>query len=368
MNPKRIPYKGFRRMEDWSLKRYLGHHFTAFESAMMEQNLRRLMVINVLLMISETVLLILPEPGISYHYTLIWFLIWNSMVLIIQWLTLNQPKLNHTLWRCFVILVDLGLKFTLMISVSLASVGVFDHQHLVIGVMFVMVSTLYLRGSVFGVVLLGVSLLYAWLLPMSHVKPEESFILISNLVIFALGAWLIGFLINRDRATTYKSKQELEDLLKRDIMTKLYNHDTILELIDREVKLAKADHQPLSMLMLDLDDFKSINDAHGHQKGDEVLLEVVDILRKTTRTTDLIGRYGGEEFMIVFTRTELPIAQKISERIRMAIEAVDITGITVTVSGGLTQLSEESPQALIKSADDKLYEAKRSGKNRIITA
>jgi diguanylate cyclase len=367
MNPHRIHYKGFRRLEDWSLRRYLGHHFAAFESAMVEQNLRRLLVINVLLMISETVLLILPEPGISYHYILIWFLIGNSLLLIVQWLTLNQPSLNNTLWRRFVVIVDVGLKFTLTISLSLASMGVFDHLHLVIGVMFVMVSALYMRSSVSSIVLLLVAMVYAWMLPMSNVKPNESFILVGNLVIFALGAWVIGYVVNRDRATTYKSKQELEDLLKRDIMTKLYNHDTILELIEREVELAKADRQPLSMLMLDLDDFKTINDTHGHLKGDEVLLEVVEVLRKSTRTTDLIGRYGGEEFLIVFTRTELPIAQRISERIRCAIEAVNLSGVNVTVSGGLTQLNDESAEAFIKIADDKLYEAKRTGKNKIIT-
>ena len=367
MNPKRIPYKGFRRLEDWSLKRYLGHHFVAFESAMVEQNLRRLLVINVILMISETILFILPEPGISYHYILFWFLIGNTLMLILQWLTLSQPGLKNTTWRRVVVIVDVSLKFALTINLSLVTMGVFDHLHLVIGVMFVMVSTLYLRSSISGMMLLVVTLVYAGLLPLSDVSAEESFILIGNLQIFALGAWVIGYLINRDRATTYKSKQELEDLLKRDIMTKLYNHDTILELIEREVELAKADHQPLSMLMLDLDDFKAINDTHGHMKGDEVLLRVVDVLRKTTRTTDLIGRYGGEEFMIVFTRTELPVAHKISERIRSAIEEVNMTGITVTVSGGLTQLNNESAEAFIKIADDRLYEAKRTGKNKIIT-
>jgi diguanylate cyclase (GGDEF)-like protein len=234
--------------------------------------------------------------------------------------------------------------------------------------MFVMVAILYLPLPLMASLLIGVVLVFSLLLPLFQPDPNQQFILINNLAIFAIGAGVIGLLINRDRAATFKAKQELEELLKHDLMTQLYNHDTILDLIEREVAAAKADHQPLSMLMLDLDDFKAINDRHGHLKGDEVLLQVVEVLRKNTRVTDLIGRYGGEEFMIVFTRTELPVAQKISERIRSAIEAVNITGITVTVSGGLSQWSDESAEAFIKMVDDRLYEAKRTGKNRIITA
>jgi diguanylate cyclase (GGDEF)-like protein len=366
MIPKRIPTKGFRRLEDWSLKRYLGHHFVAFESAMFDQNLRRLLVINLVLMFTETIMLILPEPGISYHYILIWFLIANSILIVVLWITLDQPILRHVRWRQCVVITDMGIKFALTMALSLSSVGVVDHLHLVIGAMYMMITVVYLRNLTYGIVLTLANLVYAWILSSMPVDANQRFILVSNLIIFALGAGMIGTMINRDRATTFKSKQDLEDLLKRDIMTKFYNHDTILELIEREVELAKADQQPLSILMLDLDDFKAINDQHGHLKGDEVLLQVVEVLRKSTRTSDLIGRYGGEEFLILFTRTELAVAHRISERIRSAIEAINITGITVTVSGGLTQLSDESAQALIQMADDKLYEAKRSGKNRII--
>ncbi len=366
MNLKTIPYKGFRRLEDWSLKRYLGHHFAAFESAMTLLNLRRLAVFNALMMVTEVIIYFMPEPGVSYDPILLGFIAGNAIILPALWVAIKQP-LADGLWQRFLVVLDLMLIFTLTMGLTLVTQGSFDHLHLVIGTMYVMVALLYLPGPIMGLILGGITVLFSLLLPRFQSDPNQQYILINNLFVFALGALVLGFLINRDRAATFKAKQELEELLKHDLMTKLYNHDTIIELIAREVEAAKADRQPLSMLMLDLDNFKTINDQYGHLKGDEVLLHVVDVIRKNTRTTDLIGRYGGEEFLIVFTRTELPMAQRISERIRNAIESVNITGITVTVSGGLSQLTNESTEAFIKLVDDKLYEAKRAGKNRIMT-
>lgn len=367
MNSRHISYSGFRRLEDWSLKRYLGHHFEDFKSSMSAMNFRRLLIINGLMMITETILLILPEPGIPYHPVLMTFVLGNMIIIPMLYLVVKRPSQWNHRWQQILLFLDVSLIIFLALGLTLVTQGIFDYLHVLIGMLFIMVSMLYLPSLTTAVMLLIVTLLYALLMPLRQPDASQQFILVNNLIIFSLGTWVIGFLVNRDRATTFKAQHELEDLLKRDIMTKFYNHDTILELIDREVELAKADHQPLSMLMLDLDDFKAINDTHGHQKGDEVLLQVVEVLRKTTRTTDLIGRYGGEEFLILFTRTELPIAYRISERIRSAIEAVNLTGITVTVSGGLTQLSDESAEAFIKIADDRLYQAKRSGKNKIIT-
>lgn len=367
MNPQRIPYKGYRRLEDWSLKRFLGHHYAAFEQEMMTANLRRLLVIDLLLMVTETTLLVFPEPGYSYHGILIGFLVANAILIVLIWLTMDLP-ISSTSWRQGLVAADLSIKFMLTAALSMASQGTSDNMHLVIGTMYVMVSVIYLRNFINGLMLLIVTVIYLIMLPNYQPDINIQFVVAGNLVIFALGAWVVGYLINRDRGVTFKAKQELEDLLKRDLMTKLYNHDTILDLVSREVEAARADHQPLSMLLMDLDDFKMVNDRHGHLKGDEVLLKVVEVLRKTTRATDLIGRYGGEEFLILFTRTELPVAEKISERIRQAIEAVDISGVSVTVSGGLTQLNEESAHSFIKVADDKLYEAKRAGKNRIMAA
>lgn len=367
MSPQRVPYKGYRRLEDWSIKRFLGHHYTSFEHEMMDANLRRLLVIDLMLMITETMLLIVPEPGIAYHGILISFLIANAILIVVIWTTIDF-SIQSTAWRQAVVTLDLILKFVLASALSMISQNSHDLMHLVIGTMYVMVSVIYLRNTIYGVLLLMVTVIYIAILPFYQTDLNHRFVVSGNLVIFALGSWVVAYLINRDRAATFKAKVELEDLLKRDLMTKLYNHDTILELVSREVEDARVDGQPLSMLLLDLDDFKLINDQHGHLTGDEVLLKVVDVLRKTTRTTDLIGRYGGEEFLILFTRTDLPIAQKISERIRQAIEAVEISGVSVTVSGGLAQLSEESALTFIKSADDKLYQAKRAGKNRIMVA
>lgn len=120
--------------------------------------------------------------------------------------------------------------------------------------------------------------------------------------------------------------------------------------------------------MFDIDDFKKVNDSLGHIHGDKVLIDIAAIIKKCIRDTDLVGRYGGEEFMVVFTGADLVTATDIAERIRQAVEEYVFTkGITVTISGGVKQLEGETLIDFIHEADKNLYKAKRNGKNQIIS-
>jgi len=119
--------------------------------------------------------------------------------------------------------------------------------------------------------------------------------------------------------------------------------------------------------MLDIDDFKYINDHFGHIKGDEVLIKVTQLINETIRKIDTVGRYGGEEFLVVFPNTDLLNTQNASDRIRTKIENTDFTGIgRITVSGGYIEFNEETIEELIDKADQNLYEAKKTGKNKVI--
>lgn len=119
--------------------------------------------------------------------------------------------------------------------------------------------------------------------------------------------------------------------------------------------------------MFDIDFFKCINDTYGHQTGDVVLAEVASALKSAVRETDFLGRYGGEEFLVVLPETELEIALNIGERIRKNIEALSFSekDLRVTISGGLKEFKQGDASDLIKEADELLYMAKRKGRNRV---
>ncbi len=119
--------------------------------------------------------------------------------------------------------------------------------------------------------------------------------------------------------------------------------------------------------MFDIDNFKKINDNKGHVYGNAVLAHTAEIIQGNTRQTDLAGRYGGDEFMLIFTNTDLDVAQNIAERIRHAVEETAfIDGIRITISGGVKQYNSETFMDLIHFADLNLYKAKEHGKNKIL--
>jgi len=161
---------------------------------------------------------------------------------------------------------------------------------------------------------------------------------------------------------------ELGNLVKRDGLTKLYNHNYMYDILDKEIIKSRYNNKSLSVFMLDIDDFKNVNDKYGHQVGDLVLKNISDILIANSRETDIVGRYGGEEILIVLPNTEIDGAKIIGERIRTSINNVMIEeakDLKVSISGGIIQLNNEDAAKIVKKADMLLYQAKKFGKNRI---
>ncbi len=157
-----------------------------------------------------------------------------------------------------------------------------------------------------------------------------------------------------------------------DPLTGLYNRTALNDAFQREWKLAQRQRQPLSLLALDIDHFKKINDTYGHAAGDIALIKIAEILRKTVRASDLVFRHGGEEFLVLLNNTGIEGAKLLAERIRKAIAAKDCSDIdpelSITTSIGVASLNhpEETPQQLLKRADDALYRAKRNGRNLVV--
>ena len=159
-----------------------------------------------------------------------------------------------------------------------------------------------------------------------------------------------------------------------DGLTGLHNRRYLDSHLETLFERAVARRRPLSLMITDIDRFKSINDKHGHDGGDDVLREFASRLRRNVRGIDLACRYGGEEFIIVMPDTEASVAQKVAERIRAEIAGTPFAignegkSIKVTVSVGVSSLQQpgDSAAALLKRADLALYEAKNSGRNRVV--
>lgn len=159
----------------------------------------------------------------------------------------------------------------------------------------------------------------------------------------------------------------LEEMVVKDGLTELYNHKYIYERLEKELKLCKRYERKLSVLMFDIDFFKKINDNYGHQAGDDVLKGISNSLKKEFRTTDIIGRYGGEEFIVILPETGLDSAYFTAERVRKSIENEEyVKSIKVTISGGVVEYcGENTALEIIGKADILLYSAKRKGRNQI---
>jgi diguanylate cyclase (GGDEF)-like protein len=167
--------------------------------------------------------------------------------------------------------------------------------------------------------------------------------------------------------------EQANKLAITDALTTLYNSRYLHDQLAIELESAKRYNTPLTCLMLDIDNFKLINDKYGHPSGDMVLAALAKILRDSVRRIDIVGRLGGEEFLILMPHTPPKIAFCIGERIRQAVQRwpfkVDGTEISMTVSVGAASYPDEyvkDKASFLKAADNALYEAKRLGKNKTV--
>ncbi len=158
-----------------------------------------------------------------------------------------------------------------------------------------------------------------------------------------------------------------------DRMTGLYVHHYFQERLAEEIKRSARSNSPLTLIMADLDNFKCINDSHGHQTGDIMLKEIAKIIHKNIRSFDIAARYGGDEFAIILTDTDIDAAYQIAERLRKKVENTVFPGadipLKITISIGIYPFNpkkDKNKDSLIHKADMALYKAKNSGKNLVL--
>jgi diguanylate cyclase (GGDEF)-like protein len=155
-----------------------------------------------------------------------------------------------------------------------------------------------------------------------------------------------------------------------DSLTGLYNHRYFQERLDREIKLADRNDVPVSLILLDLDHLKRINDHHGHRSGDAALCHVASMMRKAVREVDICARYGGEEFVVILPQCDRQDALDAGERLRRSIASTSVEGLgQITASVGVASYPSgaKSKEELIEMADRAMYLAKAAGRNRVRT-
>jgi diguanylate cyclase (GGDEF)-like protein len=184
------------------------------------------------------------------------------------------------------------------------------------------------------------------------------------------GVELIARVHSAMRIKRYQDK--LKEMIIKDGMTGLYTHSYFLSVFEREFYSVKRYEGDLGLILLDIDNFKTINDTYGHIAGDKALSVLSSILLEHIRNTDVAARYGGEEFALIAPHTDMEAALEVAERLRIIIEHTSIVEkdhqFSVTMSAGVTLVAPKDRDCndTIRRADDALYEAKKTGKNRTV--
>lgn len=239
--------------------------------------------------------------------------------------------------------------------------------------LFTITTTTIQSGMKHGMIISGISAFLVFLIDLVYLPGlavnayfEDDLVLVG---IFVLTAFPLGYYVELGN----KHIEILKDRTNRDGLTEVYNHGFFHDALSEGVQRAREGHRPISMLFIDIDNFKDYNDFNGHQKGDEVLKRVAELIKNSVRKEDVVARYGGEEFAVILPTTCKNTGLTIAQKVREAIQDTYIIGQenqpsgNLTVSIGMATYPDNAKDEveLIKSADDALYRAKFFKKNRV---
>jgi len=321
--------------------------------------------------IAGITLLAISNIGSMALYVLLLFLI-NKNKLEIAFYGMGIEILYHTLAVNFILDNDLHFTLYLIVIVPLSFLFLYLAQ-----------VKYYIPKSI----LCSVIALAAYMYCEYILKPGSSLysIQVTNsmntifglfnltLVFFGLISFCAIFIsaINRSLDFFTSENKALDNMANHDTLTGLRNRRSFEEKIERTIKNSESSGSAFCFLLIDIDDFKKVNDTYGHDNGDIVLKDIASILKKMTRPNDSLYRWGGEEFVIILSNIDKKNAANVSERIRAKIEKYEFklseTTINCTVTIGAAMYKPgESYDELFKTADTKMYEGKQNGKNQVV--
>ncbi len=203
----------------------------------------------------------------------------------------------------------------------------------------------------------------------SKIRYNTITIVVFGIITILLLLGLIYFLMSRLIKKLDEARQTIEKIAITDQLTEVFNRRHIMSRFEEEFEKFKRLKKNVSCIMADIDNFKAVNDSYGHLVGDQVLKAISHRIRNTVRAYDILGRYGGEEFLIIMPDTSLEDARELAERIRTRVKEETVNNATITLSLGVVcvEESDRSVDDIIRRADENLYKAKKGGKDRVVS-
>lgn len=225
-------------------------------------------------------------------------------------------------------------------------------------------SMIIIVAAVAGTILVGVGMLLS-------PPGEELHLVVANRAMSVVLIWVTAMVALRHLFVGNSLQQQLLDLAATDPLTGLYNRRHVFERLHQELKRYERYGERFALILIDADHFKEVNDCHGHATGDATLCWIADTCLNSVRETDVVGRFGGEEFIILLPHTTTDEARVVAERIRLAMHETDRTSrgdaAKVTLSLGVAEAGPTTTtfDDILKAADDALYVAKHNGRDRV---
>jgi len=342
---------------------------TAFAREILKDNLHKIFIASCFGYVIEWILFFLSDRFCNTGNMILAFLIASTVLIPLLWYAKRNAV--HFPLLCAKIIQYAYVLAALLYSVSIVLLadGQNDFTYLYLSIVFCVTSFVFMMPVESAILLLSVYLVYIVFLPNFQTDPSIVFVTSTNVLALNLFAWIQSRLVLRMKLSSFfneallqEKNLKLEDLVKRDTMTGLLTHEASLQRLEEEIISARETGAPLSLIIIDIDDFKKINDNYGHLTGDKVITKISESIVHSVRNGDIVGRYGGEEFIIIMPNTDLEAAKIAALRLHDAHFDCPLNEI-ITISGGISQYTNETMDDLIRITDKKLYQAKAAGKN-----
>ncbi len=364
------------------IKSLVHHYFNhgSFEESVVGQNMLRIFIIGGLYSAIECIGLTLSFLGFfqsnirMYVFAIVLFHLFYLPFLALTYRKRVFKKIQTYEFLTniyYSVMVLWGSLFTILVYIQKEDIMIYSIVLFFISAVFLIEpnrsSIIYLSSY-----MLFTALVYKNIsvIPVANGIAFKALIVCITALVISHGNYLIRKRLFDSQKTLEEKNEELKEQSLRDSLTKLYNNRYIFEFLENETQVVSKTGGNLSLLMLDLDNFKHINDTYGHLFGDKVIKDVSQAILDSTRANDIVGRYGGEEFIAVLTDTDKVVAVEIAERIRKKIASLEFETVdddlSITVSIGVSEMSEQTAFNLVHAADGNLYKAKRNGKNRVV--
>lgn len=360
---------------DSVVKNYFNHK--GFDASILGQNLIRIFVVGGVYTFFEIIGLALSSMGVFRSdiraYVLV-VVVFHVLYLPFMAVTYRKKyfqshKAYERLTKIYYIFVMLWASlFTALVYLESADITIYSIVLFLISAVFIIdINTSSLLYMANFVVFAGMVYTLVPTIAEANGLVFKALIVTVLALIVSHGNYLARRAIYESNTRLEEANKALSEKAKRDSLTSLYNNQYIFDFLQEKIEEVKATQEKLSVIMVDIDNFKFINDSFGHLYGDQVIKKVADVIEETIRDGDVLGRYGGEEFIVILSDTCREIAVSVAERVRGAVETIDFDrSHQITVSLGVSEYGGEEAKTLINTADINLYKAKFAGKNKVV--